>query len=258
MRIHVALTPADADPLDGQVVVVVDVLRATTTVVAACCAGCRRVIPVADSDAAVATASAFPRDEVLLAGERGGDPIAGFDLGNSPLEYTTDRAGGRTIILTTTNGTATMKIAGLARAAAAAALVNLGAVAGWALRQRCDVTVLCSGDMGALSLEDTVCAGLLIERMAPSAPRLELSEAARLALRLAEYYGARFGELRLHSRWARRLAGQGRSADLDACFRLDTTTIVPVFEAGAIVADARALGAARVDAASVVGREATG
>jgi 2-phosphosulfolactate phosphatase len=260
MRVHVALTPVDLDAseLEGQVAIVVDVLRATTTVVAACAAGCLRVIPVADPAAALAAAAAFPPGEVLLAGERGGDPVAGFDLGNSPLEYTGDRVAGRTIILTTTNGTATMKSAAFARAAAAAALVNLGAVVGWTLGRACDVTVLCSGDVGALSLEDTVCAGLFIERMEARAPGLELSEAAVLAVRLAEYYGARFSEMRLHSRWARRLAGQGRSADIDACFCLDTAAIVPVFEAGAIVPDSRAVGAAPVDATGVVGREATG
>ncbi|HEV8436760.1 MAG TPA: 2-phosphosulfolactate phosphatase [Methylomirabilota bacterium] len=234
---HVALTPADpgAGALDGRAALVVDVLRATSTVVAACCAGCRRVIPVGDAEAAVLAASRLPRDEVVLAGERGGEPIAGFDLGNSPLEFTPSRVGGRTIVLTTTNGTASMRSAGLARVGAAAALVNVGAAAAWALGQERDVTVLCSGDDGALSLEDTVCAGLLVQRMLARIPSLELSDAAVVALRLGEYYGVRLGELLLHSRWAGRLAGRGRSADLQACVRLDTTTMVPVFERGSIV-----------------------
>src|SRR5260370_27241060 len=108
MRVHVALTPADASglALAGWAAVVVDVLRATTTVVAACTAGCARVIPVADVNAAHERARQFPDGEVLLAGERGGEPIAGFHLGNSPLEFTSERVGGRTVLLTTTNGTA--------------------------------------------------------------------------------------------------------------------------------------------------------
>jgi 2-phosphosulfolactate phosphatase len=93
MRVHVALTPADASglALDGWAAVVVDVLRATTTVVAACVAGCARVIPVADIETARERAQQFPDGQVLLAGERGGEPIEGFDLGNSPLEFTGER-----------------------------------------------------------------------------------------------------------------------------------------------------------------------
>src|SRR5262249_59770555 len=100
MRVHVALTPADASglALDGWTAVVVDVMRATTTVVAACAAGCARVIPVADVDAARACARQFPDREVLVAGERGGQPIAGFHLGNSPFEFTREPVSGRTVL----------------------------------------------------------------------------------------------------------------------------------------------------------------
>ncbi len=260
MRVHVSLTPEDPRPsvLGGRAAIVVDVLRATTTVVAACAAGCLRIIPVADGDAAVAAAAGFPREEVLLAGERDGEPIAGFDLGNSPLEYTAERVAGRTLIFTTTNGTAVMRRAGLARAGAAAALTNVGAAAGWALAQGLDVTVLCSGDGGALSLEDAVCAGLLVQRMAARAPGLELSDAAVVALRLAGSYGGRLGDVRIDSRWARHLGARGRSADVDACLRLDTTLMVPVFRGGAIVPGPHALGglqaATPVDPARAAGQ----
>lgn len=243
MRVHVALTPTDpaACALDGQVAIVVDVLRATTSVVAACAAGCLGVVPASDEQTALITARRFPRPEVLLAGERGGDPIPGFDLGNSPLEYTADRVAGRTIILTTTNGTATMKRASLARAGAAAALTNVRAAADWALDQGGDVTVLCAGDDGALSLEDAVCAGLLAERLRARASDVELSMAAELACHLAGYYAGRLDELRVHARWARRLAARGRSADLDACLSVDTTAVVPVFD-GETVVPGRATG----------------
>lgn len=244
MRVHVALTPADpgAFALDGQVAIVVDVLRATTSVVAACAAGCLGVVPASDEQTALIAAGGFPRAQVLLAGERGGDPIPGFDLGNSPLEYTADRVAGRTIILTTTNGTATMKRASLGRAAAAAALTNVSAAADWVLDQRGDVTVLCAGDDGALSLEDAVCAGLLAERLRTRASDVELSAAAELACHLGRYYERRLGEVRTHSRWAHRLAAKGRSADVDACLAVDTSEVVPVFEDGILV-PGRATGA---------------
>src|SRR6266851_2849828 len=132
MRVHVALTPAEFPdaPLSGRVALAVDVLRATTASVAACDAGCRRVVPVPDAEA-----------------------LAGFHLGNSPAEFTADRVGGRTVVLTTTNGTAAMLAASRAAAAGLAALTNVTAAARWALEQGRDVTILCAGDNGAFSLE---------------------------------------------------------------------------------------------------------
>ena len=108
MRVHAALTPADMSGLvlGGCAAIVIDVLRATSTVIAACAAGCRQVIPAPDLSSARACAGRLPAGEVVLAGERGGEPVEGFDLGNSPLEFTPERVRGRTIVLTTTNGTA--------------------------------------------------------------------------------------------------------------------------------------------------------
>src|SRR5262245_62581204 len=99
MQVHVALMPGEFSDLDltGRVALVVDVFRATSMVVAAFGAGCLRVIPVASEAAARERAAALAPSPVLLAGERGGDPIDGFDLGNSPLDCTPERVGGRTL-----------------------------------------------------------------------------------------------------------------------------------------------------------------
>src|SRR5262249_1082140 len=146
--------------------------------------------------------------------------------------------------MTTSNGTTSMQRAAGCLAAGAAALVNVGAAARWAVGRGHDVTVLCAGDAGALSLEDAVCAGLLVDRMLKMSPGLELSPAACLSRGLGEYYGERIDALRLHSRWARRLRGQARSDDLDACLRLDTTAMVPVLRAGAFVSESEPIGVA--------------
>lgn len=241
MRVQVALTPAEvsAQALRDSAAVVVDVLRATTTVVAACAAGCRRIIPVRDEESAMIRAADFPPGEVLLAGERGGEAIAGFDLGNSPLEYTAERVRGRTIILTTTNGTASMVVAGGAAAAAVAALTNVEAAARWACAQGRDVTVLCSGEAGGFSLEDGVCAGLLVDRMESEAGA-ELSDAAVAARRLGQHYALKLHSMLEDSAWARHLMRAGRLADLEACLSLGSVREVPVFDAGVIVPGAAA------------------
>lgn len=211
-----------------------DVLRATTTVVAACAAGCARVIPVADVDGARERAQQFPDGEVLLAGERGGEPIAGFHLGNSPLEFTVERVGGRTVLLTTTNGTAAMLSAGAAAMGAVAALTNVTAVAHWVRAHGRDLAILCSGDDGSFSLEDTVCAGLLVASLIEK-PEVSLSDGAEAALGIGRYYADRLDDLHHASRWARRLSRMGRSDDVAACLRRDVTRMVPVVERGAIV-----------------------
>ncbi|HEV2053702.1 MAG TPA: 2-phosphosulfolactate phosphatase, partial [Methylomirabilota bacterium] len=150
MRVHVALTPGEFPDLalGGRAALVVDVLRATSMVVAAFDAGCACVIPVAGAAEARERSRALRPEPVLLAGERGGDRIEGFDLGNSPLDCTPETVGGRNILLTTTNGTAAMLKASQAAAAAVAALTNVGAAVRWAVSTGRDLTVLCAGDRG--------------------------------------------------------------------------------------------------------------
>lgn len=237
MRVHVALTPAEFPglALDDRAAVVVDVFRATTTVVAACAAGCARIVPVADRDAALAVAAGYPVAEVLLAGERGGRTIAGFHLGNSPLEYVSERVAGRTVVFTTTNGTEAMLHAGRAPAAATAALVNVAATARWALEQDRDVTVLCAGERRAFSLEDAVCAGILVGHLVESGRSVDLTDAALAALRVGEHYAPKLDRLALESEWGRHLARQGRAEDLDACLQIGSSLLVPIFEAGTIL-----------------------
>jgi 2-phosphosulfolactate phosphatase len=232
MRAHVVLSPAELDGarLGPQAAVVVDVLRASTSVVAACAAGCAGVVPARDAEAARARAGAG----TLLAGERGGEPIPGFDLGNSPLEFTAERVGGRTIVLTTTNGTRAMMAGGRAAVVAVGALTNLGAAARWVAGQGRDVVVLCAGEAGGFALEDAVCAGLLLERVAGAGVGLQWSDAAVAARRLGEHYGPRLHLLREEAGWARALLRAGRGADVEACLAVDGQDEVPVLEHGVI------------------------
>jgi 2-phosphosulfolactate phosphatase len=238
MHVHVALGPAEfgAAGLDGRAALVIDVLRATTSVVTACAAGCRSVIPVPDEAAARRVAGRFPAGACLLAGERGGDPIPGFDLGNSPLEFTRDRVEGRVIVFTTTNGTGAMLAAAPAAAIAVAALTNAAAAARWSLARGTDLTVLCAGERGAFCLEDAVCAGFVMEALAADGARdLRLTDAAVAARRLAGVYAGRLERLVEDAAWARHLHKAGRAADFAACLALSTTDQVPTLSGGAIV-----------------------
>ncbi|MBI4637350.1 MAG: 2-phosphosulfolactate phosphatase [Candidatus Rokubacteria bacterium] len=220
-----------ADALVASTVLVVDVLRASTTIVAALANGCAAVIPVADAEAARAR-RAGAGDGALLAGERGGERIPGFDLGNSPLEFVAARVSGRTVILTTTNGTRALLAAAPAAAVGIAAFVNLTAAARWAAARGTDITVLCAGQEGRHSLEDHVCAGLLVDRLLVGLSGATLTGRAEEALHDGRRYGTDVARLADDSPWARRLAAAGYRADVAACLALDTTALVPTLLPG--------------------------
>jgi 2-phosphosulfolactate phosphatase len=236
MHVHVALSPAEFSGarLERRAALVVDVIRASTTVVAACASGCERILPARDRAAALRLAEELGPD-VVLGGESGGDPIDGFDLGNSPLEYTAARVAGRTVVLTTTNGTPAMIAARRAGAGAVAAFTNLEAAARWAVAQERDVTVLCAGEAGEFSLEDAVCAGFLVEAIAAAGAPIETSDAATAARRAADSYVSRLGRLAEDSRWARRLVRRGRQEDVEVCLSLAGIDQVPRLREEAIV-----------------------
>jgi 2-phosphosulfolactate phosphatase len=132
-EVHVHLSPLLVCPrqLGGGIAVVVDVLRATTTIVYALVAGCLAVRPVAEVDEARALADGLPAGKALLAGERDGQPLPGFDCGNSPGEFTAARCRGTTVVLTTTNGTRALLLAAAAGCTSLAMMTTFRRPHGW-------------------------------------------------------------------------------------------------------------------------------
>lgn len=236
MRVDVALSPRELrrPGLGGRSVVVIDVFRAATTMATALANGCRMIIPVPTVREARARARDFSSGEALLGGERGGEAIAGFHLGNSPLEYTPERVGGKVVVLTTSNGTRAMVRASAAAAVAVAGLVNLRAIAEWVRGEQRDLSLLCAGQGGEPSLEDTVCAGLIVEQLGGGAGSLELVDAATIALGVARQYRHRLDDLGRDAGWGRRLARAGAEQDLPACLALDQCPLVPLLRDGVV------------------------
>jgi 2-phosphosulfolactate phosphatase len=229
VRIDVAPT-ADAvipSDLSGVTALVIDVLRASTTIITALANGCDAIVPVAEPLDARRRAQAMRNGTALAAGERHGEPIPGFDLSNSPVEFQTPRVRGMTVYFTTSNGTRALLAARAAHAIGVAALVNVSAAASWAVEAGRDVAVLCAGSHGAQSLEDWTCGGLLVERILAAVPDAVVTDAARDALETGRRYAADVGRLKQDAPWARRLIAAGRAADVDACLCLDTTKLVP-------------------------------
>src|SRR5207247_2864016 len=138
-----------------------------------------------------------------------------------PLDFTPQEVGGRSMLLTTTNGTAAMLKASEAASAAVAALTNVGAAVRWAISQERDVTVLCAGEKGGFSLEDAVCAGLLADGIERAEAGARLSDPAQAARALGTLSGTRLDSLRHDSGWPRHLHARPRDPDRACRLRPD-------------------------------------
>jgi 2-phosphosulfolactate phosphatase len=229
--VHVYLLPSlvPETGLVGGVAVVIDVLRATTVMVHALAAGCRCVVPCGVVDEAKRCAAELRGEsKVLLAGERHGMPIAGFDLGNSPNEFTVKSCKGATVVLTTTNGTRAVLRAVEAERVLAGAFVNFSALCEQLRTDRHPVHLLCAGTDGEVSLEDTLLAGAIVDFLADSGDEVQLNDAARLAWDSFENHGrcCLRGSLEV-GRGGQRLKSLGYEADIRAATEVDRFTIVP-------------------------------
>lgn len=232
MKLDVLLTPGELMPGDiaERTVVVIDVLRASSTIVQALAAGAKALFPVASIEEALRLANTLGRDEVLLCGERRSLPIEGFDLGNSPGEFTPERVGGKTLVMSTTNGTGAMMAASAASRVVVGSFLNLQAVVDELARAGAEPVFLCSGRETKFGLEDAVCAGKMAAALMDSAgagAEWELNDGALAALALAEEYGeleALFAQVGA----GKQIADAGLGEDLAFCARVDQHDVVPV------------------------------
>ncbi len=214
------------DELTESTVVVIDLLRASSTICQALAAGAVEVVPFLEVEEALAAAS-LDRENVVLGGERGGRRIDGFDLGNSPAEYTSASVGGRRVFLTTTNGTRALDHARSARRVLVGAFVNLSAVV-MSLQDEPRVDILCAGTDGAESREDVLAAGAIVEQLAAhDRTAWNLGKGAEVALATWQARGNKLAvELRFTPGGVN-LLSIGLDRDLVDCARVDALTVVP-------------------------------
>ncbi len=237
MEIEVILAPAQiallpGRDLSGTVCVVFDVLRATSTFVTALANGARRIYPVTSVEEALALRQGLPG--ALLGGERHGVRLAGFDLGNSPLEYTAEAVRGREIISTTTNGTVALRACAGADAVYAGALLNIGSLAAHldaTLDPAGRLLLVCAGTGTDFALEDGFGAGALLSRLRTAT----LPDDAGCALLALHAHACRDpGELLRASANGRRLQTLSLGADVDHCASVDLLEAVAAMGNGAL------------------------
>lgn len=230
--VHFGLPTSTAE-LAGRVVVVIDVLRASSTIAAALHNGARAVVPLESPDEVVTRLKSFARADVVLAGERKMLPISGYDLGNSPREMVRERVEGRTVLLTTTNGTMALTGVAGARDVVVASYVNFTAVLTMlraALRGGTDIAVVCAGRDRQFSLEDAACAGRYVHHVTKRLSKVDLNDAAVASTLIDRRYGENIRKLFDASAHGQALAGAGFADDLAVCSTIDAYNVIPIYQ----------------------------
>jgi 2-phosphosulfolactate phosphatase len=231
LLIDVALVPAEAYRWRNRVCIVVDELRASSSIVTALDCGCRNVIPVAGLHNARRLAR---KHEYLLAGERNGLKPPDFDFNNSPSELAQADLGGKTLVLSTSNGTKVLLGLSHAPAVLVGCLLNATACCqqGLALAEQygAGLGIVCAGTNGQFVLDDAVAVGFLVDRVAglldAYGGECTLNDAALTAHRLSRGY-ADFDTAFRQSASGRRVIEIGAEEDLAFCARVDTSRVVP-------------------------------
>lgn len=235
MKFDVLLTPAglSSGDVQGRTVFVIDILRATTSMCAALSHGAKAIIPVASTEEALRLAQTIGSTDVLLAGEKDCVRIPGFHLGNSPLEMTEPAVRGKTIIVTTSNGTRALLACQGASAVYPAAAVNLSSAAERAreaLQSDHPVLIVCAGRENAFALDDAYCAGRLAAAvLGDHKPRRGLNDAAVACLDLVRRYRNNWERPLAYSRAGRELIKLGFGDDVREASRTDAYPVLPHF-----------------------------
>lgn len=235
MQIDVLFGPAGVTTADvsGRVVAVIDVLRASTSIAVALDNGAKAIVPFDKSEDVVSRAKAFERSDVRLAGERKSLPIPGFDLGNSPLQFTREAVENKTILMATTNGTGAITATQGARDVIIASYVNFSASLSFlraALRTGTDVVLLCAGQDRQFALEDAACAGRYAAHLAKRLTNVTVNDGAQACALIHKKYGDNVMKVFDASAHGRALREAGFADDLAVCAEIDTHAVLPIYQ----------------------------
>ncbi|MGI6361099.1 MAG: 2-phosphosulfolactate phosphatase [Bacillota bacterium] len=212
--------------IENKTVIAIDVLRATSTIITALAAGAKAVYAIDDIEAAKKLKQKLP--QAILCGERKGNIIPGFQLGNSPFEFTAAEAAEKEIISCTTNGTVAICTAAAAQDVWLGALINAPAVAAKVQKEgKKEVLALCSGTNGRISLDDLLGAGSVIAHLVALEPAAVLTDAAKIAAHMYENYAHDLLSGIKTSAHGQKLLTLGYEKDLHFCSQLGSHPYVP-------------------------------
>ena len=232
-RIEVCFSPGEYHLYqeDFQLVVVLDVLRATSAICTAMEHGVKEIIPVAS----VEEARRLKSEGYIAAAERGGQIVEGFDMGNSPYSYMDPSLKGKSVVLTTTNGTKAINMAKDKDTVVIGSLNNLDALCDWLIKQRRDILVLGSGWKDKFNLEDTICAGAIADKCLKSGRFVadeDSTVAAKFIFRSSRDNMFAFLKASSHRRRLRKL---NLNEDVKYCLTPNNCTAIPILKDGSLV-----------------------
>ncbi len=222
------------EELRNKVVIVIDVLRATSTIITAIQNGAKGVIPVDDMAEASKIAQGVDSDNYLLCGEKDGKKIQGYDLGNSPFEYSRDVVAGKTLIFKTTNGTKAIKKSVNSSSVFIAAFLNVDKVIDELKSTEQEIVLVCAGWQGRMALEDMLLAGKIVHDLFDGNLLAEARDGAKVAFGLHEKYGHDIESTITNSNHAVRLKHIAGDDDTIYCCQHNTTDVLPVLKDGII------------------------
>ncbi len=231
--LEICFTPAifEAHADSESVVVIIDVLRATSSICTAFANGVSAIIPVAT----VEEARAMKESGHLLAAERDGFVLDFADFGNSPYNFTAEKVKGRTVVYSTTNGTGIMKQASECHDVVIGSYLNFSALCKWLEEQDRKVIIVCAGWKGRFSLEDTVCAGAMAERLLEGGRFTTICDSVHAATDLWKKAKKDLMGYIEKSAQRSRLRDKGLDDCLNYCHTFDVTDVIPVLRDGQLV-----------------------
>jgi len=238
MKVYLYFTPAGIsdDQITGHTAVVIDILRATTTASVALFNGAREIIPTATLGDATSVKQKLDHSSVILGGERQGQKVEGFDLGNSPFEYSSKAVEKKSIVLATTNGSAALLRGSEADNCLACAFINITATLKMVMEYNQDVAIICAGNKGGFSLEDALCGGMLIHKLVETDNSVILAnDASWVAQKIYERERANIELAIRESDHGKDLVKLGFEQDISFCAKEDHLAVSPVWDSGRLV-----------------------
>jgi len=236
--LDVVLLPEELKNQDisDDLVVVIDVLRASSTITTALASGASKVIPIYSPEEARKKSTKYRFDERLLCGERNGKKLAGFNLGNSPLEYNNSMVKEKIILLTTTNGIRTIELVQKAKEIIIGCFLNLQAIVHYCKSYSGKVLLVCAGDRGTVSLEDTVCAGMMMSLSENRSQKYSFQyDDSLIASYLYREFNNHLIDMMQKSVWGKHLFEMGLKEDLFFCAQEDIYNLIPIIKGDSIV-----------------------
>lgn len=230
-KLEVCLTPALLHLYDirESIVVVIDIFRATSSICYGIDNGVEAIIPVAT----IEICESYRHTDYLLAAERNGEVVDGFDFGNSPFAYSCEKVKGKIVVLTTTNGTHAINESRAALKIVIGSFLNLTSLCNWLKTQPYNVLLLCAGWKNKFNLEDTLFAGAVINQFKGENYKLDDSSIAAEDLYVAGKHD--LNEYLKKTSHSERLKRLGIEEDIRFCLNVDITTSIPVLEGDRLV-----------------------